>query len=332
MQFEYPAAFFLLLALPVALLVKRRGEAAAIAFPGILNFQSARQGLRQRCLRYLPWLRMAALAMLVFAIAGPRLPPGRSRRVSEGAAIEIVVDRSASMLTSDMSYSGVAMSRLDAVKRITREFIFGDGGELEGRPKDLIGLIGFAASPIPLCPLMLSHDVLRSAIEKLQAAESLRDDGTAIGDALTVAAARLHETALSANPPLTAKLIVLITDGENNMGARTPLQAAQQAREWGVRICAITLRPDARDVKYERQISNEMEAVAISTHGIARMARDGSALRSIYQEIDRMGTGQLEQVQSNNVDLAFVGALVAAFFLMALEVALRETWLRKVPA
>ncbi|HEY3739451.1 MAG TPA: VWA domain-containing protein [Bryobacteraceae bacterium] len=326
MQFEYPAALLLLLLVPLVLL-RRRGRGGAVTFPGIREFEPARVGWRQRSMRYLPWLRVGTLALLVFAMAGPRARAPKGRRTSEGVAIEIVIDRSASMAKADMPYGGVEMRRIEVVKRISREFIFGNGHELDGRPQDLIGVIGFAADPVALAPLTLVHDALRPAIDKLQTAEGLKDDGTAIGDALAFAAEKLH--ALTKTP---GKVIVLITDGENNLGVRTPRQAALMAKEWGIKICAISIRPDAGDVLYEQAISAEMQMLGGSTHGIARMARDTAALKAVYQEIDRMGQTQIDESEAIESEGLLVSCLLVALLLLVLEVALRETWWRKVPA
>lgn len=325
MRFEYPAVLLLLLALPLVLLPRRSGR--AVSFPGILEFRVAREGLRQRSMRYAPWLRIASLALLVFAMAGPKLSPSQRRNASEGVAIEIVIDRSASMSKADMRYGGAELPRLEVVKKISREFIFGNGQGLEGRPQDLIGVIGFAADPVALAPLTLKHDLLRPAIDKLRTAESLDDDGTAIGDALAFAAAKLH-----ALDKVTGKVIVLITDGENNLGVKTPRQAAVMAKDWGIRICAISIRPDAGDVQFEQAISAEMQMLGANTNGIARMARDGSALKVVYEEIDRLGQTRIDESEATQSAGVLISSLFAALLLLTLEVALRETWWRKVPA
>jgi len=275
---------------------------------------------------------MAVLAFLIFALAKPMLRPLRILNATRGLAIEIVVDRSASMSTQDMKYDGVTMTRLDAVKLISRDFIFGDGRGLRGRPNDMVGLISFAANPVTLSPLTFSHETLRPSIDSLQIATTLDDDGTAIGDAVALAAARLHVTAGAARNDREGRLIILITDGENNLGDRTPEQAVALAKEWGVKLYAITIRPESVGQRHEREIEGAMAALSERTGGVARTASDGSALQAIYREIDRLEPAHLESLKRFDNDRALTWALLLALILLGSELALRETWLRKAPA
>jgi Ca-activated chloride channel family protein len=229
-----------------------------------------------------------------------------------------------------MKYKGANISRLDAVKRLSRDFIFGNGRDLEGRPNDKVGLIAFAADPITLSPLTLSHGTLRSSIDTLTEARTVEDDGTAIGDAIALAAARLRVSVGTSGKK--GKLIILITDGENNMGERTPEQAAALARQWGVKLYAITIRPESVDTKHDQEIEHAFAALAADTGGAARTVKDGDALAAIYREIDRLEPAHLDSLKRSDGDRALTWMLLAAFIILVGELALRETWLRKAPA
>ena len=259
-----------------------RKRPTALPFPALFHFVPKPAATwKTRSAKYLPAARLASFALLIIALAQPTLHPETLRTITEGLAIQIVLDRSASMSTADLNYDGALISRLEAVKRVSHDFIFGAGG-LQGRPNDMLGIICFAADPITLSPLTLSHETLKTAINNLEVAQTLDEDGTAIGDALALAAARLHVSVGASKQHIKGKVIVLITDGENNMGQRTPEQAAILAKEWGIKLYAITIRPDSFDPKRDQQIEFAMSGLATSTGGLARTVKDGSSLRAIH--------------------------------------------------
>lgn len=332
LQFETPLVLLLLLALP--LLWRKRKLSAAIPFPGVIHFANEPPtGVRQRFLRYLPVVRMAVLALLIVALAQPMLHPEPVRTITDGRAIEIVVDRSNSMSTVDMNYDGAEMTRLDAVKRVTYDFIFGGrSADLKGRPTDMIGLICFAADPITLSPLTFSHGALAHSIKNLEVAGTLAEDGTAIGDALALAAARLQASVRASKQQIKSKIIVLITDGENNLGASTPEQAAQLAKQWGIKIYAIIISTETVKTEREQQVGYGMSSLAESTGGFAWTVRNGSALRAIHQEIDRLEPTRLDVTKRTDGGRALTWILAVALVLIVADLVLRNTWLRKVPA
>ena len=319
MRVEYPAVLLLLLLVP--LVAWRRRAPKAVAFPVLPP--SPLKNLRLRCLRYLPALRMALLALLVLAMAGPRFRPSALTDTDRGLAIEIVVDRSTSMSIEDMNYESNKLSRIDAVKRLSRDFIFGDGNDLPGRKGDFIGLISFAQDPRVLSPLTQSHENLRSSIDELKLAQSIDEDGTAIGEAIIFACARLNAATQN---HVTGKLIVLITDGDNNLGRR-PETAATIALESGIKIYSILIRPAGGD----QDGGNTLSKISTSTQGLARLAKDATALRDIYREIDRLEPAQFGLARSHDRARALMWTLLATLLLLLADLVLRETWLRKLP-
>jgi Ca-activated chloride channel family protein len=268
-------------------------------------------------------LRAAAVALLIVALAGPRAHGRRVRDISNTIALNFALDCSGSMNAKDMEYQGRTMSRIDTVREVSRAFVFGDA-ELTGRPDDMIGVVSFAEEPVTLCPLTLDRDKLRPVLGGLHIAQ--RADGTAIGDALAVAAARIRQTESSSGEAFRGKAVILITDGENNSGARLPIEAARMARSWGVRVYAIGIRPSDTNL-----VSAELEAIAKATGGVARMAGSGDALRDVYREIDKLERAQRSIPRFSGGWEWIYGLAGGALLLLAAEVALAQTWLRRIP-
>jgi Ca-activated chloride channel homolog len=163
----------------------------AILFPSGGSDFSMPRSLRERWIQLPQMLRLISIALLIIAGAGPVWNQRPSREIANSIGIQILVDRSSSMERRDMLYEGRQQSRLEVVKHLSHNFIFGDGRDLRGRPSDMIGLIAFASDPVTLCPLTLSHELLQPALSSLRVAEG-DEDGTAIGDAVALAAARFE--------------------------------------------------------------------------------------------------------------------------------------------
>jgi Ca-activated chloride channel family protein len=318
-RFEWPWVLLLLAAVPFV--ARRPARPSALPFNRVTpNLPRSR---RQRWVALPAYLRVAALALLVIALAGPRAHGRRVRDISNTIALELALDCSGSMDARDMEYHGRAMSRIDVVREVSRAFVFGDA-ELAGRPDDMIGVVSFAEDAVTLCPLTLDHDKLRPVLGGLRIAQ--RADGTAIGDALAVAAARIGNTESISREAFHGKAVILITDGENNSGMRSPIEAARLARSWGVRVYAIGIRPGNAEL-----VGAELEAIAKSTGGVARMAGTGDALREVYREIDRLErSGRSVPHFSGGWEWIY-GLAASALVLVAVEVALAQTWLRRIP-
>ncbi len=305
-------------------------RSAAIPFPGVPQdvAQDVPQSLRQKWIKLPNTLRFLALMLLIAAAAGPAWDQKAVRQISSGIGIQILLDRSGSMQIEDMLYEGRLQSRLDVVKKISHDFIFGNGHDLSGRPSDMIGLIAFAADPLTLCPLTLTHDLLQPALVSVRAAEG-DQDGTAIGDAVTLAAARFELAGRDQTNHLKSKVIILLTDGENNLGTRSVSEAATLAQQWGVRVYAIAIRPN-KEGDFSQLEVGELEFLALETKGIARVATDGSALRAIYSDIARLEKSDVSVTIETNWKV-FSILVFAAFALLVAEVFLNQTWLRRIP-
>jgi Ca-activated chloride channel family protein len=240
-HFESPLALLLLLVLPPLYYFSHyRGRQAALRFSDTATASSVGSSLRVRCQTLLPAARFMALFLLIVALARPQQGQERVRDLSKGIAIEMVLDRSTSM-REEMAFDSQIMNRLEVVKRVFNEFVLGNGDTLDGRPNDLIGLVVFAGYADTIAPLTLGHDTLVSLVEKVEMPQEKREDGTAIGDAIALAAARLktaEEAQLKVNAQqgktyeIKSKIIILLTDGQSNRGTQTPEDAAKLEKEW----------------------------------------------------------------------------------------------------
>jgi Ca-activated chloride channel family protein len=331
-QFDWPWVLPALALLPFVNARWRRGSAAAPA----LRFTRAADGatlpptLRQRFVQLPAALRIAALACLIVALAGPRLTGRRVREINRTTGLQLVVDCSGSMLARDMFFRGKPAARIDVVRELSRDFVFGDGYSLKGRPRDMIGVIAFGEEPWTLCPLTLSHDNLRPALGAIRVGSGA--DGTAIGDAVVVAAARLHDAESAAGRKFKSSAMVLLTDGDNNSGSY-PVQAAGAiAQEWGVRVYAIAIRPGARrDPNLFDPAMAALENLAEATGGKARLVGDGESLRDFYEDIDRLEKTDVQNSTYSGGGELMLSLALLATALLATEVVLSQTWLRRLP-
>ncbi|NOX25085.1 MAG: VWA domain-containing protein [Deltaproteobacteria bacterium] len=301
--------------------------------------------------RHLPlFLRLAAMALIIIAIARPQAGMEKIQEVNKGIAIEMVVDRSGSMI-QNMNFDGRQLSRLAVVKKVFGEFVNGNG-KLPGRPNDLIGLITFARYADTICPLTLAHGPLNSFLDKIKLVPPKSPENrTSIGDAIALAAARLktaeetmaRQTAGRAHKyKIKSKIIILLTDGGNNAGRLLPAEAAALAAKWGIKIYTIGVGGDDM-VKVQTIFGTQMmrtgngvdrktlARLAKKTGGIFRMAEDAKALRSVYAEINKLEKSEVTSIRFLDYKEYFLNFALAALILLMLEAVLRCTILRKIP-
>ena len=359
MTFATPWAFLLLLILPI-IIYRYFSKSALGVRTGKIQFSSTKHvaeagySLRQRLI-HLPFLlRILVLILLIIGLARPQEGMEKVFDISKGVAIEVVVDRSSSM-SAEIAFDGQLLNRLEVAKKVFLEFVQGNKGDLQGRPNDLIGLITFARYADTACPLTLAHGPLTEFIEPVQLVKRKPEDGTAIGDAIALAAARLQtaeETikkqalATGSDEPsyeIKSKIIILLTDGEQTAGKRTPLQAAELAKEWGIKIYAIGIggREGMRQIKTlfgtqfiptGRGVDQQtLTKLAETTGGLFRMAEDGDSLRAIYKEIDELEKSEIESVRYVDYQEQFTPFALLALVILALDVVLRCTLLRRLP-
>jgi Ca-activated chloride channel family protein len=327
----------------------RKAGGAAIRFSSLTAFKKVPRTTRQRFMPLLFWLQVLALVLLTIALARPQRRDMTKGIPKEGIAIELVVDISSSMDIS-MPFEDTTMSRMEVTKRVVEQFV-GGGENLDGRPNDLIGLITFARYADTICPLTLSHDSLMYFIQELAIESRPNEDGTAFGDAIALAAARLKtaeeryssEDDQPAKYTINSKVIILLTDGNNNCGRHLPMEGAALAEHWGIRIhtVAITDPPEMKTIETPEgpvQIEAEplvqeriLQKMAETTGGIYRRATDETSLRDVYSEINAMETSEIETVRYQTFTEFFHPFSAIGLVLLAGHTLLTTTWLRRIP-
>ena len=276
--------------------------------------------------RHVPFgLRLLALALLLVAFARPQTGVTAENVATDGIDIVLVLDLSSSMLAEDLE-----PNRIGAARQVAADFV-------RGRLNDRIGLVVFAGEAFTQAPLTLDHRVVTTLIEELEV--GVIEDGTAIGMGLATAVKRLGDSSAE------SKVIVLLTDGQNNRGSIDPATAAQMAQALGVRIYAVGAgtRGSAqvpvddplfgrRTVSMQVDIDDEaLEEVASLTGGRYFRATDRESLERVYEEIDALETTEIEMTSFTRYGELFHLPLAAGLGLLLLEVALGRTVLRRLP-
>lgn len=289
-SFARPLVLGLLVLVPLWLWWQRRREGGqrTIAFSRL----AVLAGGPRPSLRYVEWLprlRAFALAGLIVAIAQPRSGARAERVNSDGIDIALTIDISSSMLAEDFQ----PQNRMEVAREKLKRFVM-------GRKSDRVGLVAFSGEALTQVPLTTDYPVVLAAIDNLQVGQL--EDGTAIGTAIATAANRLR------NSPGRSRVMVLLTDGENNRGAIDPRTAAQAAGTFGIRIYTIGvgsegmapvpvgrglfgLRYENRPVKIDEPLLTE---IATTTGGKYFRAKDAAALQAIYEQIDRLERSAVE--------------------------------------
>ncbi len=269
-------------------------------------------------------LRLAALALVVIALARPQWGATWQEERQLGVDIMLALDISGSMRAEDFQPE----NRLVAAKQVIGEFISKSAGHR-------LGLVVFAGRSLTAAPLTTDHDMVRDALGRVDFT-SIKQDGTAIGDAIGNGLYRLKEHNAK------GKVIVLFTDGENNSGYLDPIKAAGMARVKNVRIHTIAVgRPGGAPIPLQNafgqkvylrdsdgnlilpQINEEsLRRIASVTGGQYFRATDTRALRAVYEEINRMEKSEFEVKKRLLIEERFHPWLLAALVLMLLQFAL----------
>jgi Ca-activated chloride channel family protein len=316
LTFGSPWVLLALVLLPGWWIWRRHRRPAAIVFSraDVLS-HGPRAG--RRWARALFVLRNLVLAALIVALARPRTGAAAESITSEGINIVLAIDLSSSMLSEDFQ----PQNRLEVAKEKVKQFIL-------GRRSDRIGLVAFAGEALTQVPLTVDYPVLLAAVDNLQAGQL--EDGTAIGTAIATAANRLRDA------PGKSRVMILLTDGENNRGAIDPRTAAQAAAAVGVKIYTIGvgsqgmapvpvgrglmgLRFEYRPVEIDEALLRD---VAKTTGGRYFRAVDAEALQSIYEQINQLEREPVHTRTYVRFTERFRWPLGAALVALAMEVLL----------
>lgn len=328
MSLRYP---FLLLLVPVVvwlllMAVRSRTATKVLHFP--LNYRNLNLSSHLRLAVWLPFaLRAVAFTLCLLALARPQTATSTTQRNSEGIDIMFAFDVSQSMLIQDM---GGSKNRLNTAKETVHKFI-------EGRKDDRIGFSVFSGEAITLCPPTLDYDFLHSAVN-LADVNQLRD-GTAIGDGLATALNRLKDSTAK------SRIVILITDGDNNMGAIAPLTAGDIAVGYGVKVYAIALGSEGvvsipAVNRFGQQVMAQVVStinpalltkIADATGGKFYRANDPGSLQRIFSDIDKLERSKVEKKDRITYQEHFQPLLLIALILFLADLVLRSTVFRVLP-
>lgn len=331
-SFAHPWVLGLLLVLPILAVLKGCfGGTAGVTFSSTAPLASMGRRRRSRAGALLALLAHLALASLIIGLARPQLGRTLTRVQASGVDIMLVLDVSRSMLAEDFSIGNARANRLEAVKQVTEQFI-------RQRPNDRIGILAFAGRPYLVSPLTLDHDWLIQNLDRLRI--GLVEDGTAIGSATAAAANRLKDKEAK------TKLIVLLSDGDNNAGRVTPLTAAEAAKALGIRIYTIGAGTQGEAVPFPFQDpfgrtvyqdvnmefnEDTLKQIADITSGQYFKATDTASLKRTFSEIDKMEKTKIEVEKTAEYRDLFQWFLMAGFVLLSAEVLLSQTVWKRLP-
>lgn len=314
----------------------------AILFPTGEIIKSLKGSLKIWFSRKLIYIRAAAIVMVILALARPQSTEGeRIRR--EGIAIMLTIDCSSTMLAEDLQLGALGLAplverysetehlnRLDAVKKVAGDFI-------RSRPDDMIGIVAFAAQAYVVCPPTFDRMWLEKSLARVRV--GMIRDATAIGSGIL--------SGLESLKGVTArsKVVVLLTDGINNFGEVPPLVAAKAARALGIKIYTIGISSrgqtpyPVKDEYGKKTYQNvrididekTLREIANITGGGYYSVGDLRALKKSYADIEKLEKAALEETAYEEHKDIFANFLVGALIMLALEIILSNTYLRKIP-
>jgi len=332
MTFAHPYLLFLLLLLPALAWLKGRvGFQPAFLYSSVQLVRGITGITRSRAGSILLKLRWLALLLFILALARPQLGEGETKVTASGIDIVVAIDLSGSMGSEDFELKGQRVNRLGIAKNVLEKFI-------AKRPNDRIGLVAFARDAYIAAPLTLDHDFLQQNLERLELATPGKD-GTAIGSALSAALNRLRDIKSK------SKIVILMTDGQNNAGKVPPLTAAEAAETIGVKVYTIGVGtrgmapipyvdPFGRK-RYAQQPVDIDEAtlqqISRRTGGKYYRADKTETLRAIYDEIDRLEKTEVQVKKYQRYREIFPFVVLPGLAVLLLETILNHTVWRKLP-
>jgi len=341
-RFEQPWFLLLLVLPPLLWFIGKRLQkppvirfAAARIFAKATTFQSSCTKAFRNALYYI------GCSCLIVGLARPQLGIATSRVRTSGIDIMLLLDVSLSMLSEDFSIGSQRASRLEVVKQVTEKFI-------SGRPDDRIGIIAFSGRAYLVSPLTLDHKWLIENLSRLNIRRvgdqtalgpSLVEDGTAIGSALATGANRLRDRRAK------SRVIVLLTDGDNNAGKIPPLTAAEAAAAIGIKIYTIGAGTNGLvpfphsdgfgNTYYSQEYmpfkEDTCREIARIGGGVFFRAIDTKTLKEIFNQIDQFEKTDLEVQKYQNYQDIFGWLLGAGLCFLGATFVLRETIWSKVP-
>lgn len=332
MTFAQPYFLLLLLLLPLLAWLKgRRGQPPAFVYSSVQLARAVLNVSRSRSGAFLASLRWAALALLIVGLAQPRLTRSETKVNASGVDIVVALDLSGSMASEDFEIPNGRLSRVDMAKAVLKRFV-------EKRPNDRIGLVAFATQAYIAAPPTLDHDFLLQVLDGLELG-SIDADRTAIGSALGTAINRLRGLKSK------SRIVILMTDGQNNSGKLAPLTVAEAAKALGVKVYTIGVGMQGkapmpvfmgkRKVGYQWQPvdidEDTLNKIAAMTGALYYRADNTRRFQEIYAEIDKLEKSQAEIKKFTQFQELFPWLLSPGLGLLLVELVLRHTLMRRLP-
>jgi Ca-activated chloride channel homolog len=322
LYFAHPWFLLLLLPLPLLAWLKgRRGSPPAFLYSSVKLVEGLTRARRSHAGAFLAALRWLALALFIVALAQPRLMKSETTVKASGVDIAVALDMSGSMVSEDFVVKGQRVNRFNMARSVLKNFI-------DERPSDRIGLIVFATQAFIATPLTLDHDFLQENLDRLEIG-AINQNSTAIGDALSTAVNRLRDLKSK------SKIVILMTDGQNNSGKIQPLMAADAARALGIKVYTIGIgeqgeapmpvgrNPYTGETVYQNVPvdvdEDTLQKIADDTGGKYYRADNAEKFKQIYADID-----QLEKTEAVINKYAEFQELFPCFVWSGLAVLLAE--------
>ncbi|MGA1976561.1 MAG: VWA domain-containing protein [Bacteroidales bacterium] len=321
MSFAQPLFLWLLVLVPAIIafyIIRQQHTSPSVQMPGMKPFEKTGNTFRYYLRHILIGMRVAAITLLIFILARPQKTDRFQNSTTEGIDIVLAVDISGSMLSCDFK-----PNRLEAAKNVATEFI-------SGRPYDQMGLVVFSGESFTQCPLTTDHAVLINLLREIKS--GMIKDGTALGDGLATAVNRIKDSQSK------SKVIILLTDGVNNMGTIAPATAADISKTFGVRVYTIGVGTQGMapypvqtpfGIQYQDMPVEIDEAIlrdiASKTGGRYFRATDNNTLTEVYKEIDKMEKSKIAVRQFTRKEEKFIMPSIIVFLILALESIIRLT-------
>lgn len=326
-HFANPELFYLLLLIPILVYLyfwKISKNIPKITLSTVSFVNNLKSSWRIK-LRHFPFiLLLFGLILVIIALSRPQSSSTKKQVDTEGVDIVIALDVSTSMLAEDLK-----PNRIEAAKENAEKFI-------EKRINDRIGLVIFSGESFTQCPITIDHSILKSLIDKIKS--GMIEDGTAIGMGLATSVARLKDSKSK------SKVIVLLTDGINNMGFVSPQTAAEIAHTYGIRVYTIGvgtrgLAPYPFKTQFGTQYQNIevqidegiLKEIASITGGKYFRATNSKSLESIYKEIDGLEKTKIDVTYFTKRTEKFLPFAISGFLLIFLSILFRYTVFVKFP-
>ena len=328
LTFLNPEFFLLFLLLPLAivwLFWKRKQQSATLKISSVSGFKTSKSFLAS-LKPFLNVLRLLALCSLIIALARPRtVDISNQTKTTKGIDIVMAIDLSSSMLAKDLR-----PNRMEALKEVASNFV-------DARPNDRIGVVVYTSEAYTKIPVTSDKAIVKEAIKDIKYNSALQD-GTGIGMGLTTAVNRLKDSKAK------SKVIILLTDGVNNAGFIEPETASEIAKEYGIKVYTIGLgsngmaefpyayAPNGKGFLYKMmpvEIDEQlMKTIAKNTGGKYFRANSNSKLESIYKEINKLETTEIQELKFYDYDEKYRPFVWIAGILLLIEILLRNTVFR----